>query len=163
MKLILLIFGMLTIQLSIAQVPIGRDLEKGKTEFIDFMKNNGFTFFKESKEHNFKYNKETGKHDIPTEEHYKILFKEEVEVTIYFNQYENIDEIYIFPENKENKDKILKILKFDTWEFLYDRKYKYLPGSGKIYKVADFFAYIPGTSTLQINFFKDRPAKESQF
>lgn len=155
MKLILLLFGILSFQLSFAQIPVGKDLDKGKTELIDFMKKNGFTFFKESKEHNFKYNKETGKHDIPTQEHYKILFKEEVKITIYFNEYENINEVYIFPENKKNKDQILKILKFDTWKFLYDRKD--MLGIDKVYKVGDFYAMIPNTQIIQINFYNFKP------
>ena len=156
MKFIVLCFlGVFTSQMSFAQIPIGKDLEKGKTEFIDFMKNNGFTFFKESKEHDFKYNKETGKHDIPTDEHFKILFKEEVKVTIYFNEYENIDEIYILPENQKNKDKILNVLKFEDWEFLYIRKDVF--GVDKVYKVEDFYAMIPNNQIIQINFYDFKP------
>lgn len=157
MRLILILTALFISHISFAQVPMGKDLEKGKTEFINFMKNNGFTFLKQQKVEAMKYNKETGKADIHTGNfYYKILFKEEVKILIYFNEYENINEINILPEKEMNKDKILKVLNFENWEFLYDKKG--MVGIDKIYKVENYYAMIPlNTQIIQINFFDFKP------
>lgn len=156
MKITLMILGLIFSNILFSQIPIGKDIEKGKTELITFMKSNGFTFLKETKAEAMKYNKETEKGDIHTGNfYYQILFKEEVEVKIYFNKYENINEVYIFPEKEQNKNKILQILKFKNWEFLYDRKDIF--GIDTIYKVGDFYAMIPNTQIIQINFYDFKP------
>jgi hypothetical protein len=156
MRILLFLIGIFLTEAVFAQIPIGKDIEKGKSEFIAFMKTNEFTFYKETKEEVMKYNKETEKGDKPTGKfYYTILFKEEVEVKMYFNQYGNINEIYIFPEKEQNKKKILNILKLEDWEFLYDRKDMF--GIDKIYKVGDFYAMIPSTQISQINFYDFKP------
>ena len=110
-----------------AQIPIRKDINQGKAALLETMKKNGFTLFKETKEE---------KHS-----RYVILFKEEVEVIIYFNQFENITDVIIFPGSQEKKDKILRIFNFDKWVYLYDKKD--LLGNGQVYKVESFYARIP--------------------
>ena len=70
-----------------AQIPIRKDINQGKAALLETMKKNGFTLFKETKEE---------KHS-----RYVILFKEEVEVIIYFNQFENIFLIINYSTNKQ--------------------------------------------------------------
>ena len=126
-----------------SQIPIGKDINQGKVEFINIMKENGFTFFKESKD-------EFPKGGL----RYTILFKEEIKVIIHANKYENITDIIIFPENLKNKEKLLKIFKSDRWEFLYEKED--LLGNNEIYKVGDFYARIPINkySYLDIHFYR---------
>ena len=130
------------------QIPIGKDVTKGKTEFKTFLTKNGFTFFKESKEQTYRYNKETGKHDIPSTEFYKILFKEEIEVNIFINQYENIEYLYILPENDNNRKKLLEIFSFKNWELISESKDAL--GIDYYYKMDEFYALL--TSNGHINF-----------
>ncbi len=143
-------------QIGFSQVPIGKDLEKGKNELIKLMKNKGFTFFKESKNEIFKYNKETKRGDLKTGKfYYSVLFKEEVEIKIYFNKFENINEVFIFPNRIENKRKILRMLEFGKWEFLYERKS--YTGIDKVYKNENYYCLIPNGQIMQINFYKKKP------
>ena len=141
-----------------SQIPIGKNIKIGKTEFISFMKKNGFTLLKDQKTEAMKYNKETDKPDIHTGNfYYTLLFKEEVEVKIYYNKYSNISEIYIFPENQNNKLKLLKILKTNTWELLEERQSGINYGEDLIYKVKEYYAMITTSGIMQINFYNFKP------
>lgn len=141
-----------------SQIPIGKNIKLGKTEFISFMKRNGFTLLKDQKEEVMKYNIETGKADIHTGNFsYSLLFKEEVEVLIYYNKYSNISEVYMFPENQTNKLKLLKILKSNTWEPLEERQNGFTPGPNLTYKVKEYYAMITTSGIMQINFYSHKP------
>lgn len=85
------------------------------------MKKNNFNLLKESKDTSYRKNPSTGKFDIPNIIWGK-TYKEEIDIWITTNKYNNIDEIYIFPKNDDNRRKLLDIFKFGNWEYLYDKK-----------------------------------------
>lgn len=152
MRILLLMCCLFLFNLSYSQIPIGKDVKKGKAELIAFMKTEGFTFFKESLEQAKKYNYETKKHDIPADKYYQILFKEEISISLYFNEYENIDAIYVRLNNNKNKENFLNAIDFkNTWEYKYSNED--ITGTDLIYKKGENFAKIPLGGIIQVNFF----------
>lgn len=151
MKLKLILMCLIFTEVSFSQIPIGKDILKGKTEFITYMQRNGFTLLSQKKEHTYSYNEKTGKHDIPAENMYLILFKEEVEVDLFYNKYSNINRVIINPENTQVLQNVLRALKFENWEYLYEKEDFF--GITKYYKVKSYYAYIPDNKDiLQIHF-----------
>ena len=116
------------------------------------MNNYGFTMIQEKKETSFKKNPATGEFDIPNS-YYEQLYKEEITVWIYSNKYKNISEIYFFPENAKNREKLLNAFDFKNWELISKREDFF--GTDYIYKVKNLYAML--TSNGNINFYNQKP------
>ncbi len=152
MKKYLVLFGLIFCFNLFAQIPIGEDLNKGKTEIKNFLTSNGFNLIKESEQVSYLKNQSTGEFDIP-KNYWEQTYKEEMSIWITPNKYENIEEVYFFPENDKNRSKLLEILKFNEWEFLYDQKD--FNGIDKVYKYNNYYALL--LSNGDLTFKKQRP------
>lgn len=145
-----------------AQIPIGKDIKIGKTEIINLLKKNGYTYLKETKDQVKRYNELTGKYDIFVNNFYKVYFKEEISLNIFYNEYENITDVYVIlgdmydGKSHLNREKILKIFKSNEWEFIKEKKSFYFqPNKYYIYK--SFYIMDSPNDMMQINFYKKMP------
>ena len=151
-KIITLITFLLISIASIGQLPIGKNKNSGKKEFIALLKSNGYHYLNESVQHLYGYNKETKKWDVPSEEYIEILFKEEFTVNIYYNKYDNIRSIAIDFENEKNKKKLLSIFNYNKWKLIRENaKYKEMT-----FRVGDFYALVSEVQIIiSLNDFKN--------
>jgi hypothetical protein len=86
----------------------------GAKKMQKLMTDSGFTFYKANK---YPKINSAGKT-------LELLYKEEVTVDIYFNDYNNIKSIAIRTGNDSVIDKLKKIVGFDKWQYQSDNEYK---------------------------------------
>lgn len=103
------------------QIPIAEDINIGKAKLLMTFKKNGFTFIKESKLRPYKTNPVTGKRDIPDDEFFEILFKEEITLDVFYNRFGNITNILIRTEDLDYFEKLKNMFSFSKW--IFDNKY----------------------------------------
>ncbi len=108
---LLLIFS---IQFSYCQLPMKQDSLIGAEKMQKLMTDNGFTFYKANK---YPKINSSGKA-------LELLYKEEVTVSIYFNEYNNIRSIAIRTGNDSVIDKLKKIVGFAKWQYQPENEYK---------------------------------------
>ncbi|MCG8183086.1 hypothetical protein [Tenacibaculum piscium] len=111
-------------QTTFSQLPLGKDLKKGKLEILRIMKANNFHYMKQS----------TGKN-------YSILlFKEEITISINSNMFENIESLNFSTGNKKIINKVEEIIEFDNWEFAYYETSRFNNELLTVYKINNYFA-----------------------
>ena len=158
MKNLLLILFFTSCNLFYAQIPIGEDVIKGKNELKLLMSKNGFTLIKDRKASFYTKNNVSGKFDIPITPHYEILFKQEVKIHIFYNEFDNISKISIYPKNFDQKKKIFKILHSSKWAVLQDRSS--FMGVTNYFTYNGFLISSPADEkgrTIQIHFYSEKP------
>tara|TARA_R110000851_G_C12979774_1_gene556233 strand:+ start:551 stop:1015 length:465 start_codon:yes stop_codon:yes gene_type:complete len=128
------LFFIFSIQLMYSQLPMKQDSVIGTKKMKSLMTNNGFTFYKANE-----YPKRNG-----IKKTLNLLYKEEVEVDIYYNDFNNIESIAIRTGNDKIIDKIKKIVGFDKWTYAYTEEKNF--EKNDVYKLNDYycqFAYRP--------------------
>ena len=98
------------------------------------MTDNGFTFYKANE-----YPKRNG-----IKKTLNLLYKEEVEVDIYYNDFNNIESIAIRTGNGKVIDKIKKIVGFEKWVYVYTEEKMF--EKNDVYELNDYkcqFVYKP--------------------
>ncbi|WP_272973349.1 MULTISPECIES: hypothetical protein [Croceibacter] len=86
----------------------------GTKKMKKLMTDNGFTFYKANE-----YPKRNG-----IDKTLNILYKEEVTVDIYFNDYNNIESIAIRTGNDSVINELKKIAGFEKWKYHSDNEYE---------------------------------------
>ena len=134
MKRIILFLSFLITFTLFAQIPMGKNAKLGKNELKNKLITANFNFLKESKKSERNLHIKASGSQYINRVFYEQLYREEIKIWIEENEYENIKSIYIFPEKNINREKLLKLLEFEKWEFLYINKYEQ-----EIYKYKDFY------------------------
>lgn len=139
-----------------SQIPIGKNIKVGKTELLNFMKEQGFTIIKDSKQEMKAYNNVTKQYDLSVGKiYYSLLFQEEVDIQIFYNKYLNISEIWVMTENEKNTNKLIEAWEFNDWEFV--KRKKDILGESKYYKKNNVYVVIFTGKEPQINIFNYKP------
>lgn len=121
-----LIVFLATSSISLSQLPMGEDIDAGAAEIKKLMAIHDFTYFKETE-----HPPEQG---LP--ERINIMYKEEVEVDIYFNVYRNIEIIAFRTGNEKIIDRLKLIVGFDKWTYAYTRDN---PEQEEVYQYGDYY------------------------
>jgi hypothetical protein len=106
----------------------------GTKKMKSLMANYDFTFYRANE-----YPKFNG-----IKKNLNLLYKEEVEVDIYYNDFNNIESIAIRTGNDKVIDKIKKIVEFDKWVYAYTEEKMF--EKRKVYKLNGYecqFNYNP--------------------
>jgi hypothetical protein len=124
MKNFLIVVFLIYNQLSFAQLPIGKDLKKGKSELQKIMEANNFHYLRQTNGKNYSV----------------LFFKEEVTISIHSNTFENIESLNFSTGNNIILDKIKKIIEFSNWEFAYNESNRFTSETSPVYKIKNYFA-----------------------
>jgi hypothetical protein len=118
------------------EIPIGNDVKEGGKAMKSLMISNGFTFFKEK----YVPIKSTG------EKYYEQSYKEEITLTIWYNEYDNIECIWFNSLDKTNYARVKKKYNSDDWKYIY---------SGKTILTLSNFKYYIWKEKYHIKVFED--------
>jgi len=123
-KLFLTLLLILLSNVIIAQLPIKKELQKGITSVKKIMKNEGFHFVKETIDKNY----------------ILLLYREEFSISIFSNEFENIESINISTGNEIILKKIETIIDFNKWKYLYSEKDRITGIKENVYQIFDYYA-----------------------
>lgn len=158
----LLLLPLILVQFSsilYSQVPIGMNINDGKSKLKAALNTHGYTFLKEVKtEFKKSNNDEYDFNDTPTDYSVTLLYKEELSALIFYNNFDNIESVWFsLSQNKSkslnNQQKLELFLKMGFWEligkgeneFISSKhiiyKYKNMKIIHPIYQIGDIFQY----------------------
>jgi hypothetical protein len=131
MKNLLLLIAILGIyQITSAQLPVGKDSISGTIIMKNLMKNNGMKLFKSEVENT--------RSQGSFESRLTLIYREEVKVHIFYNEFNNIALITISTNTVENLGKLSNIIDEPSWILFKEN------GSlgVKTYKVNNYYAQL---------------------
>jgi predicted small secreted protein len=114
-----------------AQMPIGKDIKEANIIVKSLMAEGSFTLFKEKYLMTKRYNEVTGLHDLPGDKYIYQTYKEEISISLWYNQFDNVETIWFEPYSHEHLEKLKKVLHYDEW--LYIRTFETFVGKRKVY------------------------------
>lgn len=114
-RFIISLISILSVQFSFCQLPMKQDSIIGTMKMRKLMADNGFTLYKANE-----YPKRNR-----IEKTLNLLYKEEVTVDIYFNDYNNIESIAIRTGNDKVIGKLKEIVGFNKWEYQSNEEYRF--------------------------------------
>ena len=111
-QFLIIILTICSIQIAYAQLPMKKDSVIGTKQMKKLMVENGFNFYKqEVHPKNGNLNKSL-----------EVFYKEEVRLNIWYNDFNNIENIAIYTGNESFVDEIKNVVEYDKWIFSHTEK-----------------------------------------